>query len=126
MEAINSQDSAQTWDTDNPDFTPCFQNTVLLWVPCAWLCLASMVYLPHLILNNQSYSSYRTWKLATKTILSILLCTVAILDFINSVGNDTHSLTLATLQSPVVRFVAVVCTCSDYNHKILWSSLSMN
>ena len=35
------QDSAVTWDTENPNFTECFQRTVLLWVPCAclWICL---------------------------------------------------------------------------------------
>lgn len=30
-----------TWGTDSPDFTPCFQDTVLLWVPCALLWLLS-------------------------------------------------------------------------------------
>lgn len=26
-----------TWDNDNPDFTECFKQTILVWVPCAFL-----------------------------------------------------------------------------------------
>lgn len=29
------------WRTDDPDFTACFQNTVLTWVPAGFLLLAS-------------------------------------------------------------------------------------
>ncbi|XP_035225144.1 multidrug resistance-associated protein 1-like [Stegodyphus dumicola] len=32
-------DSELTWNSTNPDITPCFQATVLTWVPCAFLWL---------------------------------------------------------------------------------------
>nr|XP_037846032.1 translation initiation factor IF-2-like [Chlorocebus sabaeus] len=38
-----------TWYTSNPDFTKCFQNTVLVWVPCfyLWACFPFyFLYLP--------------------------------------------------------------------------------
>ena len=31
------QDLNETWYTENPDFTPCFQQTVLVWIPSAFL-----------------------------------------------------------------------------------------
>lgn len=30
-----------TWEADNPDLTSCFQETILVWVPCAFLWIAS-------------------------------------------------------------------------------------
>ncbi|KAI0216074.1 Multidrug resistance-associated protein 1 [Lamellibrachia satsuma] len=38
-------DSNLTWYTTNPDVTQCFQNTVLLWVPCGWLVLVAPFYM---------------------------------------------------------------------------------
>lgn len=31
-----------TWNTNNPDFTPCFHQTVLVWIPSIflWICFA--------------------------------------------------------------------------------------
>ena len=29
------------WNTNNPDFTPCFHNTVLAWIPAGFLLLTS-------------------------------------------------------------------------------------
>ena len=26
-----------TWNTDNPDFTPCFESTIFAWTPAAFL-----------------------------------------------------------------------------------------
>ncbi|KAI1286881.1 ATP-binding cassette sub-family C member 3 [Halotydeus destructor] len=34
-------DYNKTWYTENPDFTPCFHETALVWVPCAFLWLMS-------------------------------------------------------------------------------------
>jgi len=39
-----------TWNTENPRFTPCFQETVLVWIPCAFLWILSPF---------DVYSSYR-------------------------------------------------------------------
>ena len=43
------QDANQTWYTEEPDFTSCFQKTVLLWMPCAFLIVFApiRVYLLH-------------------------------------------------------------------------------
>ena len=34
-------DEDSIWNTDNPDFTPCFHNTILAWIPAGFLLLTS-------------------------------------------------------------------------------------
>lgn len=50
-----SQDSNLSLHTDNPDFTPCFQNSVLAWVPCAYLWAALPCYLLYLRRHHEGY-----------------------------------------------------------------------
>ncbi|XP_037545242.1 multidrug resistance-associated protein 1-like [Nematolebias whitei] len=44
-----------TWHISNPDFTQCFQNTVLVWVPCLYLWICAPVYLIYLRCNDRGY-----------------------------------------------------------------------
>ncbi|KAL8175273.1 UNVERIFIED_CONTAM: Multidrug resistance-associated protein 1 [Gekko kuhli] len=44
-----------TWHTENPDFTPCFQNTVLIWIPCLYLWACVPVYLAYLHRHDRGY-----------------------------------------------------------------------
>ena len=34
-------DEDSIWNTENPDFTPCFHNTILAWIPAGFLLLTS-------------------------------------------------------------------------------------
>ena len=34
-------DLSATWNTDDPDFTKCFENTVLAWIPAGFLILTT-------------------------------------------------------------------------------------
>ncbi|XP_072838914.2 multidrug resistance-associated protein 1 [Pogona vitticeps] len=44
-----------TWYTENPDFTPCFQNTVLVWIPCIYLWACFPFYFVSLRNRNKGY-----------------------------------------------------------------------
>lgn len=46
------QDWNRTWYTANPDLTQCFQNTVLVWVPCIYLWLLAPFYCFHLYCHD--------------------------------------------------------------------------
>uniref|UniRef100_A0A665TN30 ABC-type glutathione-S-conjugate transporter n=1 Tax=Echeneis naucrates TaxID=173247 RepID=A0A665TN30_ECHNA len=46
------QDWNRTWYTANPDLTQCFQNTVLVWVPCIYLWLLAPFYCLHLYCHD--------------------------------------------------------------------------
>ncbi|KAE8579699.1 hypothetical protein XENTR_v10024156 [Xenopus tropicalis] len=48
-------DSNLTWYTENPDFTKCFQNTVLIWIPCIYLWFCLPFYFVYLRKNDQGY-----------------------------------------------------------------------
>nr|XP_061805833.1 multidrug resistance-associated protein 1-like [Nerophis lumbriciformis] len=45
----------RSWNTTNPDFTQCFQNTVLVWLPCIYLWLCAPLYLIYLRSHNRGY-----------------------------------------------------------------------
>lgn len=49
------QDWNRTWHSHNPDLTPCFQNTVLAWVPCLYLWICAPFYFLYLKLNDHGY-----------------------------------------------------------------------
>nr|XP_043873402.1 multidrug resistance-associated protein 1 isoform X1 [Solea senegalensis] len=44
-----------TWYTANPDLTQCFQNTVLVWLPCLYLWICAPIYLIYLRSNDRGY-----------------------------------------------------------------------
>ncbi|XP_034960244.2 ATP-binding cassette sub-family C member 3 [Zootoca vivipara] len=44
-----------TLHTDNPDLTPCFQMTVVAWIPCFYLWCILPFYLLYLKCNNRGY-----------------------------------------------------------------------
>ncbi|XP_015215911.2 multidrug resistance-associated protein 1 isoform X2 [Lepisosteus oculatus] len=45
----------RTWYTPNPDLTQCFQNTVLVWVPCVYLWVCAPFYCLYLHCNDRGY-----------------------------------------------------------------------
>ena len=42
------QDLNLTWNTNDPDFSVCFQKSALLWVPCAWILVTAPIYAVYL------------------------------------------------------------------------------
>ncbi|KAF4797403.1 Canalicular multispecific organic anion transporter 2 [Turdus rufiventris] len=52
---MSSQDSNLTIHTDNPDLTPCFQNTILAWIPSIYLWSALPFYLLYLKRSKRGY-----------------------------------------------------------------------
>lgn len=49
------QDWNRTWYTGNPDFTQCFQNTVLVWIPCLYLWTCGPIYMLYLHSHSHGY-----------------------------------------------------------------------
>ncbi|XP_069761773.1 multidrug resistance-associated protein 1 isoform X2 [Narcine bancroftii] len=45
----------KTWYSDNPDFTHCFQITMLVWIPCIYIWTCLPFYFFYLRCNNQGY-----------------------------------------------------------------------
>ncbi len=49
------QDWNRTWYTANPDLTQCFQNTVLVWLPCLYLWMCAPIYFIYLRSHDRGY-----------------------------------------------------------------------
>ncbi|XP_052375770.1 multidrug resistance-associated protein 1 [Oncorhynchus keta] len=45
----------RTWHVGNPDLTQCFQNTVLVWVPCLYLWVCAPIYFLYLKSHDRGY-----------------------------------------------------------------------
>ncbi|XP_078385226.1 ATP-binding cassette sub-family C member 3 [Cetorhinus maximus] len=74
-----------TINTDNPDLTPCFQKTVLVWIPCVYLWVTFPLYFLYLRHSNRGYIRV-TLLNRVKTVLGLLLWIVCWLDLFFSLA----------------------------------------
>ncbi|NWI89596.1 MRP3 protein, partial [Pitta sordida] len=77
------QDSNLTIHTDNPDLTPCFQNTILAWIPSIYLWSALPFYLLYLKRNKRGYIVLSVLS-RFKTLFGVLLWSVCWADLFYS------------------------------------------
>ncbi|CAG2210203.1 ABCC1 [Mytilus edulis] len=64
-----------TWRGEWPEFTQCFQDTVLIWVPSGWLWLATPFYLRYLLATKSvrgKWSSITYLKMIFALIMLVL------------------------------------------------------
>lgn len=103
-----------TWNTEDPDFTICFQKTVLIWAPCAFLWLFSFLeifYIKKSFNRNVPYGFLNVSKLLLTgclILLSIVDLVVAIIDNENGdiypVDYYTPAIKIATFVSSNLHF----------------------
>ncbi|XP_066120060.1 ATP-binding cassette sub-family C member 3 isoform X1 [Saccopteryx bilineata] len=82
-------DSNLSVHTDNPDLTPCFQNSLLAWVPCIYLWAALPCYLFYLQYHRQGYIVLSHLS-RLKTALGVLLWCVSWTDLFYSFHGLVH------------------------------------
>lgn len=93
-------DEAQIWNTTDPDFSPCFQKTVILWTPCVYLLLLT----PFRILvlrNGENLTIPWTWKSRIKMVLALVISVLAACDIIKSIQERA-----AGADVPIVNFIS--------------------
>uniref|UniRef100_A0A8C5H691 Multidrug resistance-associated protein 1 n=1 Tax=Gouania willdenowi TaxID=441366 RepID=A0A8C5H691_GOUWI len=78
-----------SWNTTNPDFTQCFQNTVLVWVPCFYLWIFAPIYLIYLRSHGYGYICMSLLNKA-KTIVGFLLWIICWLDVFYSLWERSN------------------------------------
>ncbi|XP_034882734.1 canalicular multispecific organic anion transporter 2 [Mirounga leonina] len=87
--------SSKFWDsnlsvhTDNPDLTPCFQNSLLAWAPCIYLWAALPCHLLRLQHHNRGYIVLSQLS-RLKTALGVLLWCVSWADLFYSFHGLVH------------------------------------
>ncbi|KAM9597584.1 ATP-binding cassette sub-family C member 3 [Trichechus inunguis] len=82
-------DSNLSLHTDNPDLTPCFQNSLLAWAPCIYLWAALPIYLLYLRNHQRGYIVLSHLS-RLKTALGILLWCVSWADLFYSFHGLVH------------------------------------
>ncbi|XP_026203748.1 multidrug resistance-associated protein 1 isoform X1 [Anabas testudineus] len=87
-----------TWYTPSPDFTQCFHNTVLVWLPCLYLWICAPIYLIYLRSHNQGYICMSLLNKA-KTAVSLLLWIICWADVFYSFWERSHG---SSVPAPVL------------------------
>ncbi|XP_063479869.1 multidrug resistance-associated protein 1-like isoform X3 [Symphalangus syndactylus] len=83
-----------TWYTSNPDFTKCFQSTVLVWVPCFYLWACFPFYFLYLSRHDRGYIQMTPLN-KTKAALGFLLWIVCWADVFYSFWERSRGIFLA-------------------------------
>lgn len=68
------QDASITWVASNPQFTECFKQTFLIWVPCAFLAVFTLL---DVYCRSQSRYSDIPWSIlnvSKSLVLLLLIC----------------------------------------------------
>uniref|UniRef100_A0A182IP70 ABC-type glutathione-S-conjugate transporter n=1 Tax=Anopheles atroparvus TaxID=41427 RepID=A0A182IP70_ANOAO len=76
-----------TWYTDDPDLTPCFQQTVLVWAPCAFLWVFSMLELYYLRRSPNKDVPWSFWNVSKLTLIGLLIV-LTIVDLVKAITTD--------------------------------------
>uniref|UniRef100_A0A3B4X872 Multidrug resistance-associated protein 1 n=1 Tax=Seriola lalandi dorsalis TaxID=1841481 RepID=A0A3B4X872_SERLL len=79
----------RTWYTANPDLTQCFQNTVLVWLPCLYLWVCAPIYLIYLRSHDRGYICMSHLNKA-KTAVGLLLWIICWSDVFYSFWERSH------------------------------------
>lgn len=97
-----------TWDTDNPTLTTCFEQTVLIYVPCAFLWLFTLLEIYSM---RQSYNkNIRVNFLnSSKLILTALITILTICDLVYALtySGPTFAVHFYTPVIKIATFVSV-------------------
>nr|XP_057926636.1 multidrug resistance-associated protein 1 [Doryrhamphus excisus] len=101
----------RTWYTANPDLTQCFQNTVLVWVPCVYLWLLAPVYCLHLYCHDHGRIQMSSLCIA-KMVLGFLLASFGFVEFFYILLERSHEIEqhMVFLLGPIIRSLTVILT----------------
>lgn len=104
------QNTTLTWETDDPQFTPCFEKTVLVWIPCLFLWFFAPVEVYYQRSSLNKYIPWN-WKNFFKMLINTLICAVCLSDFILSAGGDV--VVKVDIFMPLLKLVTFVSCVSS-------------
>uniref|UniRef100_A0AAR2K1L7 Multidrug resistance-associated protein 1 n=1 Tax=Pygocentrus nattereri TaxID=42514 RepID=A0AAR2K1L7_PYGNA len=91
---VCGSDWNRTWHTHNPDLTRCFQNTLLVWIPCVYLWLFAPFYFFYLKSHDCGYICMTHLNKA-KTVIGFLLWIICWADVFYSFWERGHGVASA-------------------------------
>ncbi|XP_018335867.1 multidrug resistance-associated protein 1 isoform X1 [Agrilus planipennis] len=98
-----------TWNTDDPDFTKCFEQTVLIWVPCLFLWIFTSLevfYIANSKNQDIPWSIINILKLLTTGALIVLTIT----DLITTISNsgEENPIYNVDISTPVIKLLSFI------------------
>lgn len=111
------KDSNRTWHSENPDLTPCFQQTVLVYVPCAFLWLFSILEI-YYIRNSGDRNIPKNFLNQAKLLLTAVLIILTIIDLVYAINSDDNSHAVH-FYSPVIKIATFVSFHASPNRILL-------
>ncbi len=107
------QDYQLTWNTSNPDLTPCFEKTVLVWAPCGFLWLGSILDI-YYSYANKSRQIPRSPLNVAKIIVTLLLIILDVIMLQEAIfPREADYIYPVDLVSPVVKISTYVSVASS-------------
>ncbi|XP_016987824.1 multidrug resistance-associated protein 1 isoform X5 [Drosophila rhopaloa] len=99
--------ATETWWTNNPDFTPCFEQTVLVWTPCAfyWLfVIFDFYYLKASLDRNIPWNKLSVSKALVNLGLLVITALDLIMALIKKGGDSELPLYDLDVWGPIIKF----------------------
>ncbi|CAC5385161.1 ABCC1 [Mytilus coruscus] len=95
------KDSNLTWDGDWPEFTECFQDTILVWITSGWIWITAPFYVIYLAKLSPTRCQW-TLKTYTKLVLTVLLLALKSMCVVFAVSKVTNGWMKASVFAPIL------------------------
>ncbi|XP_076239794.1 multidrug-Resistance like Protein 1 isoform X1 [Calliopsis andreniformis] len=112
-------DNDLSWNTEDPDISECFQKTVLIWVPCAFLWIFSLIEV-YYFLNSKKRNIPFTWLYISKQVLIVALIVLSVVDIAKAIHKSTYDNVYSVdYYTPVVKILTffLASTLVVYNRR---------
>ncbi|XP_030761803.1 multidrug resistance-associated protein 1 isoform X2 [Sitophilus oryzae] len=101
-----------TWETDDPRFTPCFEKTVLVWIPCLFLWLFSGLEV-YYITNSKKKDIPWNWLNVSKLAVTGILCVLMLSDFVTSLSSSkTEFVPSVDIYTPIFKLLSFILSAA--------------
>ncbi|XP_029673303.1 multidrug resistance-associated protein 1 isoform X3 [Formica exsecta] len=112
-------DANLTWYTNDPDLTECFQKTILVWVPCVFLWVFSVMEAYYLINSKRRNVPY-TWLFISKQVLTVALIILSIVEILLAMNASGHRMVYSVeYYTPFIKIITFILASilMTYNRK---------
>lgn len=107
---ISFQDNNLTWNTDSPELTPCFQKTVLIWIPCAFLWVGAFLETYYILNSKERNIPWNIFNIS-KLIITILLIVLKFVDLgvtVHTASKEEEDVFNVDYYGPIVKILTFV------------------
>lgn len=113
------QDSESVWNSETPKLPTCFKETVLVWVPCAFIWIFATLEVFYM---RKSFSRNIPWSILNilKLIVNLLLIVLAFVDLVVAIymwssGKQIYAVHIVT---PIIKIFTFVSISDAYKNEL--------